>query len=144
MFIIELLVLIAILWFEGREVWHQRKLRKRVSSLEPIMLQGQTIQRGVPEQSRVPGDLKNLMVIEEWRNSVEAWSQGTSKLLAQYSTRAASAFSLMVKTGVPAQIVYREGGYSFSIHGSLRESYQRLVIQLDNLRSIMEKPEAYL
>src|SRR5439155_322757 len=52
---------------------------------------------------------------------------------------------LIAGTNQPAnpQIVCMESGRSFPIEGSQRESYQKLAAQLSNLRSIIEKPEAY-
>ena len=147
MLVIEILVLLAILYFEGVGEWRYRKMRKRVAALVPFMDRGQELQHSVPEPSHPthPSYSAAAKQIEEWMNSIDVWGKETRQFLEQYSPRAARVFENIAETGILAnpQTVHTESGRSFPIEGPQRESYLRLVAQLNNLRSIMEKPEAY-
>ena len=152
--IVDFLVLVAILWFEGIGEWRHHKERKRRSNVERIvatlcgfMDKGQKIQREVPQPkpSLHPTYIEVTGEIKEWENTVGIWNGEVHEFLQKCSARAAASFVLIAGTNQPAnpQIVYMEPGGSFPIEGSQRESYQKLVVQLSNLRSIIEKPEAY-
>ena len=83
--------------------------------------------------------------INQWISSGVAWGKEVNEYLKQSSPRAAATFVLIADSYQQAnpQIVYLEGGYPFSIQGPQRETYQRLTAQLNNLRSIMERPDVY-
>ncbi len=139
MLVIEVLVLLAILWFEGRELWHRRKLRKRVASIVPFMEKGKQIQENVPEsQSELDG--KPAVA---WMQSVTSWVAETDEFLLSHSRRASFAFMLIGDTNSFGGLVYLPNGYSFPVCGDVRLHYERLYYQLNNLRSIMEKPDVY-
>jgi len=152
--IVDVLVLMAILGFEGVGEFRYRKERKRRSNVERIvgslcgfMDKGQKIQREVPKPKPSFDPTYDAITrkIEEWENTVSIWSGEVHGFLQECSAREATSFILIAGTNQPAnpQIVCMESGRSFPIEGSQRESYQKLAAQLSNLRSIIEKPEAY-
>lgn len=144
--IVDFLVLIVILWFEGGERRHKRNMRKRIASLSPFMERGQALQRAIPNPLDDSTPDAKAEKVKQWIDSVSDWDRETRDFLEQCSPRAAAAFGLIAETSQLAnpQYVYTESGSSFPISGDLqRESYQRLVAHLKNLRSITEKPEAY-
>jgi hypothetical protein len=130
----------AVLFYRQKRK-RERHLRTIQESLYAFMTRGQELQRITPRPSH--GTAYNDAAWE-WATSVGNWGEGIEEFLEQYSPRAASVFGLIVQTGVREnpQVVYTESG-SFPIEGFHRESYQKLIEQLNNLRSIMEKPEAY-
>jgi hypothetical protein len=105
------------------------------------MTRGQELQRITPRPSH---DAAYNEAAWEWTTSVADWGEEIEKFLEQYSPRAVSVFGLIAQTRVREnpQVVYTKSD-SFSIEGFHRDSYQKLITQLNNLRSIMEKPEAY-
>ena len=147
MLIIEVLVLLLILYEVIANAVHAYKGRKRelalsliVTSLTEFMEKGRNLQLGTPDPSMSSPD-----EVSTWIDSVKLWAKDTNDFITRHSLRATVSFALIEGTGVMAnpQVVYTESGYSFPIEGPQRESYQRLVVQLNNLRSIIEKPEAY-
>ena len=147
MLVVELLVLLLIFYEVIINLIHRRKERKRrlalgliVTSLAGFMEKGCKLQLDTPDPITTTWGS-----ITPWIDSVKLWAKDTSAFLAQHSSRAATAFGLIGEIGVLTnpQPVYKEPGSSFPIEGPQRESYQRLVAQLTNLRSIIEKPEAY-
>jgi len=80
--------------------------------------------------------------IADWILKAKDWSEDTNAYLARYSGRASASFSLVV-TSTAADSVVHTPTSSFPVTGRLREHYQKLLVQLDNLRRIMEKPDAY-
>jgi hypothetical protein len=143
MFVIELLVLLALLWFEGLEVWHQIKLRKRVSSLIRYMDAGQTIQNNLHTLTE---PLFAGRITEEtlaWMMEANMWSQTTREFLALHSKQASAAFLLVVNMRTSDRDIYTQRYGTFHLSGEVGNCYQILLARLDNLRRIMERPEAY-
>ena|SRR5437868_1250173 len=151
----DLAIVALIIWLDVPERLHKLKVQRCVADLGEFMDKGQKLMSTVPRpvsggagpSSRSTSNLPSYSGnVSAWRTAVEEWITETNHFLTSKSPRAAAAFMLISVTGVVAnpQIVYTESGESFPIsEDTLRESYQRLVVRLDNLRSIMEKPEAY-
>jgi hypothetical protein len=150
--IIDLLVLIVIVcseiigwWRHHKQSKRDRHVRKILDKLYLLMEEGRAIMSAVPNPS---GDAIYDAVtgeVTEWIKSVGAWNKQTKELLEQISSKALATFELTSETGISPnpQIVYKQSGYSFSLRGLQGQTYKRLVSQLNNLRRIAEKPEAY-
>jgi hypothetical protein len=144
MLVIEALVLLLILYevIVG-DIRHRRErqsrlaISKRVSELSWLMDKGQRIQTCVPDPQ-----ITNWQLVKPWIDSVQAWKEETNTFLAARSPRASSAFMLITDAGNMDSVVHFSGR-QFALTGEVREFYQRLVIQLANLRRIMEQPDAY-
>lgn len=145
MLVIETLVLLLILYEvivgirrHRREEKRAKELAHIIAALSEIMNKGKELQLSVPDPATT-----DWPVHDSWMKSVKAWSSDTNTFLATHSSRASSAFLLLLDTASVTSMVIRPNDSSFQLHGYLREYYQRLVVQLSNLRQIMEKPEVY-
>jgi hypothetical protein len=76
---------------------------------------------------------------------VDAWSGETNAFLflSAQSARASASFMLIVASSTSDRMVNKSTGETVYLHGPTRECYQRLLVQLNNLRGIMEKPDVY-
>jgi hypothetical protein len=129
-----------------RAAKRQRHLDAIIKTLSKLMSEGQELQGVTPNAQLLDYANKEAEIrqqIEVWKKAISVWREKTVKLLASHSSRAVSAFVLIVDSQAVDTMVYPAKGYPFPLNGHTRESYQRLVTQLGNLRSIMEKPEVY-
>jgi hypothetical protein len=117
----------------------QRELGRIVASLSKLMDKGQALQGSVPDPSRA-----DWPILESWIKSVDAWSgeMNAFLFLGARSARASASFTLILDSSASDRVVNKPGE-SFNLHGPTRECYQRLLVQLSNLRGIMEKPDVY-
>jgi hypothetical protein len=137
----DLAIVFLIIWLDVPEKWHRRKLRKRVVELQPYMNEGQEIQRDV---------LVIIETLEVWGETAYAWtikanfwSKQTSDFLAIHSKRASAAFLLVINSAVTDRRIYTPRYGQRYLSGEVGDCYQTLLSRLDNLRHIMERPEAY-
>jgi hypothetical protein len=137
MLAIEALVLILIAGEAGIGIRHWWKLRPPIKVVRKQISKGQHLRQSIPVHSH------DENALWDWQNTVNAWSIETNETLAKFSIQAAAFFQLIVASSEVSPLVYGASGISFQLSGHSREAYQRLSIQLSNLRSIMEKPEAY-
>jgi hypothetical protein len=142
---VEVLVLGVIaleIFFDSRRrgAEHRKRLtiNERLVDVSKMMNKGQRIQSIVPD----PYGTSDPPILKRWTESVEAWVKETNSSLAQYSSRAATAFLLITDAGSRDSVVYASGR-QFILTGETRECYQKLVAHLENLKRIMEIPEAY-
>ena len=137
----DIAIVALIIWLDVPEKLHKRRISKCIASLLPFMERGQELQRITPRPAH---DTAYNDAAWEWKIFVDDWRKEVEKFLEQSSPRAASVFGFIVQTGIREnpQVVYTESD-SFAIEGFHRDSYQKLIAELNNLRSIMEKPEAY-
>jgi hypothetical protein len=146
MLTIETLVLLLILYEVIVGVVDRRNERKRQSAITRIvatlfefMKSGRKLQASVSDPSFDPPN-----EIDQWIDSVKRWTVDTNAFLAQHSPPAAVAFLLVVNAHrIDSTIFSPNGQFCFTVVGHQRECYQQLLAQLDNLRKIIEKPEAY-
>jgi hypothetical protein len=145
MLVVEFLVLSLIAYEVVTNIVRDRRISRRQSAvnerllaLTEFMKKGQELQGSIPMPQK--GDLTAILA---WTISVQKWSEEVQTYLTQYSARAAAAFALIVSSHEVDSIVRDSKGFTFPIGGGIREAYQRLVSQLNNLRGIMEKPEVY-
>jgi hypothetical protein len=106
---------------------HKRAVAKRLMELFYAMAEGQELQAIAPhrtdERSASSG---------KWRQSVQQWITQTSKMLERCSAQAAISFihnpdlTLTHPNGIAAP-----------------SEYESLVVRLNNLRGIIEHPDAY-
>ena len=114
-------------------------ISERVVELSRLMDKGQREQYCVPDSQ-----IRDWQAIKPWIDSVAAWTEETNALLAivSFLTRIGLAFMLITDAGNMDSVVY-SSGRQFALTGQVRECYQRLVVQLANLRRIMEQAEVY-
>jgi hypothetical protein len=130
MLVIELLVLVLIAWevgvgiLERCEAKKRRKIvEQRRNEMRDAMVEGQRLLQTVP---------KLMEPIAKWASDVDAWERETQELLRSYSAQAETAF-LIDTSFVPSTI------------GAIPDPrrYGKLMMRLQNLRAIIEKPEVY-
>ena len=138
--LVDFLVLLAVLWFDGTDRWHRRRLSRRVAELSKFMEEGQQIQFSTP---RPPFDDKYPAKFKIWRDSAETWNRATTKFLAARSARAAAAFSHVANAGSYDPTVCPPNADAFHLQGTFGQPYQQLSARLSNLQRIIEKPDAY-
>ena len=145
MLVIEAAVLLLIAYEVGvnycryRVETKQKERRNKILAvLSDFMFRGQTIQHNVP----TPNDMGT--VITDWIALVAEWRIEVSQYLAETSSRAESAFSLISDSHQSGDHVFHHtADASFYVTGLVAQSYRPLIAYLSNLRSIMEKPEIY-
>jgi hypothetical protein len=128
MLVVEILVLLLIAYEVGTTVLHRLQTKRRLASLFALMHRGQEL------QTTVPGSGTTDDQAVAWKSSVEAWANDTHKILATYSPQASARFlhNPVVSRGIYRGIAQNAQGY-----------YESLMMRLENLRAIMEKPEVY-
>jgi hypothetical protein len=145
MWIMEFLVVLLIAY----EILFNRVLHRRTTKnqerrdnilafLSMYMTTGQELQRSLSESERTDIPHANL-----WVMTVTAWSDKTSEFLGDYSPRARAAFLLVRDLSAVDIVITKSSGYRWTLPSPVSESYQRLLMQLDNLNQIMEKAEIY-
>jgi hypothetical protein len=119
----------AVLVLIAYEVWDKiadrRRVAKRRKIIFGLMNEGQAILDDVPTV--------HPERVDSWFQSAEAWTKKTQAALEGYSSQALTAFNHLRLPTV---------NYP-NVCGGAHQSYKALIAKLDNLRSIMEKPEVY-
>ena len=146
MLIVEVLVLVLIgyevlVGKRERRIKHKRELllAQQKAALSGFMAKGDQLRQNTPNmqmQKEYPHD---------WIGAVDSWSRQTADYLAQYSLNAGSAFTLIKQSNLFIERVElpNSDGRVFRVESHIRESYQRLVMQLSNLAEIVEKVDLY-
>lgn len=76
--------------------------------------------------------------------NTKAWGDEVNGFLVTYSGQASASFLLVHDSTSADSLVFTQSGDGFFYLASpIREHYQRLLTQLNNLRHIIEKPEVY-
>ena len=135
--VVDFLVLAVILYFEGGEKLHKRKMRRQVLALASFMERGRKLQASTPDPV-VASD-----AIDEWIEQVKLWGSETQDFLSSRSMRASSAFTHIVNVTAVDREVRSSDGRMFHVAGYFGDAYQLLQLKLDNLHKIMVNPEAY-
>lgn len=145
MLVVELLVLLVIVWEFGITEWRHHGEKKRKANLRSIAdrLVGY-MDAGLKLQGTVPDHQESTFIIEDaWMIAVADWSFDTGKYLGALSQRAWSAFTLIANSNAGDSTISSLSGHYFTITGPLRECYQRLLVQLQNLKDIIERADTY-
>jgi hypothetical protein len=102
------------------------------------MFEGQSIQGETPNP-HTGGD------ITRWVSLVTEWHIKVAQYLSSISSRAESAFSLIINAEQAGSKVLHQPGDSggFYVTGHEGNHYRKLIAYLQNLRGIIEKPDAY-
>jgi hypothetical protein len=121
-----------------RATRREKELKQIVTSLSRFMDEGLGLQRNVPDTAK-----EETKVLQSWMTSTKAWGDKTNEFLAARSQQASAAFLLVHDSSSADSIVFTLAGEFFYVASPVREHYQRLLTQLNSLRQIIEKPEAY-
>ncbi len=128
MLIVELLVLLLIAYEVATNVLHKRRVNHRLKAIFAIMHKGQAL------QAAVPGGNADNNAITAWNDAVLAWINDANNLLSTYSPQASASF------------LHEPGGNTIKyspVAMTAHNHYVFLLMRLNNLRSIMEKPDVY-
>jgi hypothetical protein len=144
MLVIEALVLIVIIFAEITGWMRRRRESRRHSFLNAKSLElskmmdiGQRLVSTVPNPSFASP--QEFML---WVHSVAGWTDKVSKIMSLDSPHAVTDFMLAADSQSIDAMVSAHGR-SFALSGEIWESYWRVVTRLENLRRIVERPEAY-
>ena len=123
----EILVLLLIAYELASRTLYKRSLSKRLNELFYAIAEGQELQ-ATARQIRD----EHSLYAEEWSEEVKEWIKVTRKTLERCSAQAVISFM-------------HDPDLTLTHPGSIVpvSEYQSLVLRLNNLRSIMEHPEAY-
>lgn len=128
--LLEFLVFAAIMYEILEATLRRRKVRARQLQIRGFLSRGQGLQAAVPgwtaPEERAPS----------WLVAFKGWDRETHEFLDRHSPEAAASFVHEASSGVAPV------GYS-QVTSSVRNHYTQLLGRLDNLKAIMEKPEAY-
>lgn len=130
MIVIEALVLILICAEYAERKWLERRRHNRLSQLHGLLTEGQEIQGRA-----IPAGTTDEAAISSWNDSVGSWIIKTNNYLTGLTPRASAAF------------LHNRGGAGINysgVTGKARDHFVMLLARLNNLQSIMEKPEVYL
>jgi hypothetical protein len=142
---IETAVLLLILYevivgvMRHREAEKRRKqLAKVTQILSDFMFEGQSIQGETPNP-HTGGD------VTRWVSLVTEWHIKVAQYLSSISSRAESAFSLIINAEQAGSHILHQPGDSvgFYVTGHEGTHYRKLMAYLQNLRGIIEKLDAY-
>ena len=136
---VDVLVLIAIVLFEGPKWWHERKANKAARKLAPFMERGCQLQATLTS-SMVDQPSEETM---QWVRNIEQWSTETEQFLANLSFKASTAFTLVTHVSETDRMARDRYGMPFRAHGPFGDTYQVLLAKPDNLQKILENPEAF-
>jgi hypothetical protein len=132
---LEIGVFLLIAYEVYRGVSKSRKSRKRkdeiksrVATMFVQLVFGQELQRLVPPATATE------LVVNDWVESVKKWMAETQDILRSYTAQAAAAF-----LHNPGTMILRYTAVSDHAH----ERYLMLIQRVNNLKSIMEKPDVY-
>ena len=145
MLVIETLVLLLIFYEIIAETIRRTREHRRQSSInERVVELSRFVDRGLRLQSVVPDEAitTDQRIMAKWLAGLEMWTEEANAYLLLHSPRASAAFLLTSNAGDVNYFVVSLGR-QFALNGRMRESYQRLVVQLENLKRIIERPEAY-
>ena len=128
--LLEFLVFAAIMYEILAAALRRRKVRARQLQIRSFLSRGQGL------QAAVPGWTAPEEQAPSWLAAFKRWNRETHKFLDRNSPEAAASFAHEASSGVAPV------GYS-QVTSSVRNYYTQLLGRLDNLKAIMEKPEAY-
>lgn len=123
------------------EANRQKRVGAILATLAGFMERGQELQENVPVPWKASDRDRS-----EWITSVKKWTADTSDFLIIHTSRSGEAgvvFHLVTNAGLVDSVVQDSSGQSFTLTADVREVYQRLLVQLSNLRGIKEKPDVY-
>jgi hypothetical protein len=125
MLVIEAAVLAIIAYESIRIALTHHRIEKRKKIILGLMNDGQAILEDVPTV--------HPERVDSWYQSAEAWTKRTRAVLESYSSQALTAFNHLRLPTVDYP----------NVSPGAHPAFKALIAKLDNLRSIMEKPEVY-
>jgi len=127
MLVIEFLVLALIAYEVGGAVLGKRRTRQRLMVIRGLLVKGQALQQRAPKGPGITDARRDR------GKDVDLWERETSHVLDSYSSQAVASF--MYDSGIVGTV------YPWVADS---KHYAGLVLHLQNLKSIMEKPDIYL
>lgn len=138
----------VIIIFEAPEYFHKRRVKKIMLRFQPLIEEGENLQRDIPRPaygSSAAGSASFIEAQEKevaWMKSVQAWSTGVSTFASGYPI-ALAVFRHETNPKYPEPLVIYKPEGAFQVSGTQKVAYLRLGAELRNLCRIAEKPEAY-
>jgi hypothetical protein len=127
--VVELFVLALIAYEIVSSKSHGRKLRRRLKIVYKCFVEGQALYQDLPTQGT------DEQTVKAWRLRVTGWNNATNEQLCRYSQRVSASF-LQDHT-------HRFGELHPFLAQGAQQEFRLLKDRLDNLRAIMESPDAY-
>ena len=115
-----------------RTTRRQGKLKQIVTSLSQLMNTGRKLQRSVPDTAKEESGVLSL-----WMTNTNTWGDKVNEFLAACSPQASEGFLLVHDSSSADSLVFTPSGDFFYLASPIREHYQRLLTQLNNLRHII-------
>ena len=125
--LLEFLVLALIAYEVMGNIWHGRRLRLRFASIFRLIHNGQELAHSVPIHP-----VADQAGIDAWKKKLDVWMQETHRFLQKCSPQAVTIF---LQSGHVVENPH--------VAPMLRADCATLMMRLDNLRAIMEKPDVY-
>ncbi|MGA3161907.1 MAG: hypothetical protein ABSC77_11880 [Terracidiphilus sp.] len=142
MLVVEILVLVAILVFEGPKWWHERESRKKAKLLIPLLELGENLRNSVPFYSNL-GHNALYQQLTQWRERALKWDLETQEFIAELSPRALSTYKHIVHLRETDRAVLTPDGVLYPVQGPFGDAYQLLQARLDNLQKIIDNADVY-
>jgi hypothetical protein len=128
---LESIFIIMVLWLELPDLFHKRRVRKKVRIIQQLLLEGDKLRQTAP-----PADVQNLNVPVGWSGSVQAWIGNCDNLIADHSIPAWLAFT---RRNVGPDVLY----VNISAVAGARDWYRELLHRMNNLLNILENAYVY-
>jgi hypothetical protein len=144
MLVVEVLVLVIIAYEFIAEALRRRTDQKRRLFLNALVLRlSPLIDEGERIRSTAPDPLATTQYfITRWTDSVSSWTKKTEALIAGHSSSASATFMLISESQcVDDAVSYH--GHHFFLSGPTSETHKALTLHLENLRRMVDRPEAY-
>lgn len=135
--IVDFLVLVAILWFEGPEYLRKRRVNRRVKRLVKVMSAGRDLLKMRPKElgSSFPEEIEDESSLVAWQERVRLWLMDARQFLGTYSSPASVTLTDDLP---PLQYATQAASY-----WSALEWNTMLTDLLNKLHDIMEKSDVY-
>lgn len=146
--LVELAVLAAILYEiiaevvrRRAEAKHKRFINQQILGLTQRLTKGERIHGGVPNTT-ASNEQSAGRANEAWIAEVRTWITETNVLLFSHSPRASTEFMSVADAG-HVNLYVGNPPHGYYLRREAIEWYRNLAIHLENLRRIVNTPEAY-
>jgi hypothetical protein len=135
MLVIEALVLILIAYEVVIAHLDRRgaRMRKQATDRRSEAIR-ELVSKGHVLLASAPRFGENDMIVAKWKDSLRDWNVEVQTLLKSYSSQALASYN----QGIP-----KSASFPGLAAGNVQGDYSFLLMRLDNLQNIMEKPDVY-